>query len=316
MLRRYGHGDAEPAEDPRVSELRRCRGNPVVSVVTAPTGGAVTGDPFVYTPAPGFVGVDHFRYTVTNTTTGEASAEATVNLVVDRPPTCADGAAVTTVGEPVRITFSAFPCADPDGLSLLIHTGDAAHGTVVADLGGREVTYTPDPGFAGTDQFDFSASDNVSLSSPIRTMRVTVTPAATPTPAPAATPAPTSTPPPPAPVATTAPRTTPRSVSASIAKGVSLRLASDEAGTAKLTLSVDKATARRTKLDRKAKGRVKIGTRTAKLANGSVKVKVKLTAKARKALKAVRRLKAKLTVVATDAAGNSRTTTRTVVLKK
>jgi hypothetical protein len=30
----------------------------------------------------------------------------------------------------------------------------------------------------------------------------------------------------------------------------------------------------------------------------------------------VRRLKAKLTVVATDAAGNSRTTTRTVVLKK
>lgn len=189
--------------------------------------------------------------------------------------------------------------------------------TSAADFGGRDVTDTPDPGFAGTDQFEFSASDNVSLNSPTRTMRVTVTPAATPAPPPAATPAPApaSTPPPPAPVDTTAPRTKPRTVSASIAKGVSLRLASNEAGTAKLTLSVGTATARRTKLDRKAKGPVKIGTRTAKLATGSVKVKVNLTAKARKALRAVRKLKAKLTVVATDAAGNSRTTTLTVVLK-
>jgi hypothetical protein len=92
----------------------------------------------------------------------------------------------------------------------------------------------------------------------------------------------------------TAPKPTAKAVSASIAKGISLRLAGNEAGTAKLTLSVG----------------------TAKIVKGSVKVTVELTAKARKTLKRVHKLGAKLTIVATDAAHNSTTTTRTVLLQK
>jgi len=71
------------------------------------------------------------------------------------------------------------------------------------------------------------------------------------------------------------------------------------------------AAAGKPKLDRKAKGAVTIGTGTPKLVNGSVK----FTVRARKRLKRVRKLKALLTVVATDAAGNSATTTLTIVLK-
>jgi hypothetical protein len=300
---------------PKTLDFPSCDGagdNPVVAVVSPPIGGTVTGTPFVYTPAAGFVGVDHFRYTVKNTTTGETSAEATVNLVVNTPPACGDGTAATAVGQPLRIAFSVFPCSDADGSgNLMINTNDGAHGTAVSDFGGREVVYTPEPGFAGVDEFTFSASDSIAQTA-TRTMRVSVGQPAQPTP----TPTPISSDrPAPASADTTAPKTTAKTVSASIAKGVSLTLASTETGTAKLTLSVDKATARKLKLDRKAKGAVSIGTGTAKLVNGSVKVTVKLSAKARKALKRVRTLKARLTVVATDAAGNSATTALAVVVK-
>jgi hypothetical protein len=305
---------------PKTLDFPSCDGagtNPVITVVKPPIEGTVTGNPFVYTPAPGFIGVDDLRYTAKNTTTGETSAEATVNLVVNTPPTCGDGTATAIVGQPLRIAFSAFPCSDADDSgSLLIHTRDGAHGTAVSDFGGREVIYTPEPGFEGIDEFDFYATDSVSLPTATRTMRVTVAPAgqpiATPTPTPITS---DRTPPPPVSADTTAPKTTAKAVSASIAKGLSLTLAANEAGTAKLTLSVDKATARKLKLDRKAKGAVTIGTGTPKLVNGSVKFTVRLTAKARKRLKRVRKLKALLTVVATDAAGNSTTTTLTIVLK-
>jgi hypothetical protein len=196
---------------------------------------------------------------------------------------------------------------------MFIHTNDGAHGTVDSDFAALEVIYTPEPGFEGTDEFPFYGSDSAGLNTGTRTMRVTVARPAQPTPTPAPTPIASVTPP--AAADTTAPKTTAKAVSASIAKGVSLTLAGNEAGTAKLTLSVDKATARKLKLDPKAKGAVTIGTGTPKLVNGSVKFTIRLTATARKKLKRVRKLKALLTVVATDAAGNSATTTLTIVLK-
>lgn len=306
---------------PKTLAFPNCDGagdNPVVTITTPPTLGTVTGNPFVYTPAPGFKGVDHFLYSVKNTATGETSAQATVNLLVDTAPTCGDGTATTGVGQPLRIAFSVFPCSDADGGTMFIHTNDGAHGTVVSDFAALEVIYTPEPGFEGTDEFPFYGSGSAGLNTGTRTMRVTVAPPVQPTPTPAPTPIAsgpsTSAPSPPA-ADTTAPKTTAKASAASIAKGVSLTLASNEAGTAKLTLSVDKATARKLKLDRKAKGAVIIGTGAPKLVKGSVKFTVKLTAKARKVLKRVRKLKAKLTVVATDPAGNSTTTTLAVLLK-
>src|SRR5262249_11480170 len=154
----------------------------------------------------------------------ETSAEATVNLVVDTRPACADPTATAVVGQPVRIPFSAFGCSDVDGGNLLIHPSDGTHGTVESNFATLEVVYTPEPGFAGTDEFEFYASDGV-LQSAAKKMRVTVgAPAqATPTPTPI-----TSSTPPPAPADTTAPKATAKALSASIAKGVALTLTSNE----------------------------------------------------------------------------------------
>lgn len=303
---------------PLTTEFPRCEGageNPTITAT--PSIGTVTGVPFVYTPPAGFVGVDHFTYTVTNTATNETSLPATVSVVVNTPATCADAELTTPLDTPLRIPWKAFPCTDPDGQSLLIHADDnAANGDVDDDFGTGTVTYTPNPGFTGTDEFTFHASDGV-RDTPERTITVKVTPPvqADPSPTPAATVSPTPTPAGGggAPAAdTTAPSVAVKATGkATLAHGVTLTLTSDEAVTTKATLTVDKATARKYKLDKRAKGPVTVGTATAA---ASGKITIRLSAKARRAFKKAKRVKLTVTVVAADGAGNRTTKTLRVTL--
>ena len=69
---------------------------------------------------------------------------------------------------------------------------------------------------------------------------------------------------------------------------MTVTLTSNEPATATLTLTVDRATARKFKLDKKAKGPVTIGAGTATLGAGAKNATVKLSAKARKSLKKAR----------------------------
>jgi hypothetical protein len=266
-----------------------------VAIVTPPIGGALAGLPGQYTPFPGFHGTDHLLYTVTNAG-GETSQETALNIVVNTRPVCADGTATTEVNTPLKLTF---PCTDADGGSVLIRAEDGVHGVLDPDVG-TEFTYTPEAGFVGEDQISYVGLDGA-FQTPTRTLTITVTPAATATPAPTTAPAPlataTPTPPPPPPADRTAPKLTVKAGKASIAKGVTLALESDEPATAKITLTAGKNTA----------------TKSAKLTRGTTKVVLKLSAKARKALK--RTVKATLTVVATDAAGNRTTRKLSVRLK-
>jgi VCBS repeat-containing protein len=85
-----------------------------------------------------------------------------------------------------------------------------------------------------------------------------------------------------------------------VAKGVALVLTSDEPAIATLTLVA---------------GKHKV-TKSSTLRHGATKVTLKLPARSRKALKAKRTVKSTLTVVATDAAGNTTTKTVTVTLKR
>jgi hypothetical protein len=277
--------------------------NPGVTLVKNPTNGAVSGWPLVYTPNPGHHGFDNFGFTVTNPDTLETSGRIDVSVHTDSRPTCSDGTATTYIDQPVTIKFADFPCTDVDDTQRFIHTFDGPHGSVDSDLADGAATYTPQPGYEGTDEIDFYASDGVLMSSTSKlTITITRKPDPTPTPTPAATAAPaaTATPAPPAPPAavrdTTAPTVKAKAGKSSIAKGVALTLTCDEAGTAKLTVAAGKT---RT-------------TKNVKLAKGT-KVTVKLSAKARKALKKARRVTAKVTVVVTDAAGNR--TTRTLSVK-
>jgi len=295
-----------------VAVAPNCQGagaNPTVTIDLAPIGGTLDGFPGTYRPSAGFNGVDHFRYTVTNTTTGETSAVTEVNIVVNSLPTCSDGTATTPVNTPLVV---AFPCTDPDGNAVLIHTGDGQHGTVDPAVGTR-ITYTPEPGFVGTDTLTFFGSDGA-FQTAERTLTITVTAAATPAPTATATPDASSTPAPtatatpkplgspsPAPAGdTTAPTVTVKAGKASIAKGVALTFTSSELATAKLTLVAAKTTT----------------SKTTALTRGTTKLTLKLSAKARKALKAFKTVKATLTLVATDAAGNRATKKLSVTLKR
>jgi hypothetical protein len=93
-----------------------------------------------------------------------------IPLPCNRPPVANDDTASTTEQEPVTIAVLAND-TDPDGDTLTV-TGvtQPADGSAVVN-GDGTITYTPDPGFVGTDDFTYSISDGTSTS----TARVTVT---------------------------------------------------------------------------------------------------------------------------------------------
>ncbi|MGB3733681.1 MAG: Ig-like domain-containing protein [Ilumatobacter sp.] len=82
------------------------------------------------------------------------------NAVVDLngPPTAVDQAASTPGGSPVIVSVQD-GASDPDGDPLITTAaGPAANGTVIVNPDGT-VTYTPAPGFKGTDTFPFTIGD-------------------------------------------------------------------------------------------------------------------------------------------------------------
>ena len=123
----------------------------------------LSDDRLVYTPAPGFVGVDTFIYTVSD---GELTDPATVTVNVDiinQLPIAVDDFASTTANNPVNV-FVLDNDTDPD-----IVTGDliaisnfptsTAFGGIVS-LNGNALEYTPQSGFAGTDSFNYTIADS------------------------------------------------------------------------------------------------------------------------------------------------------------
>jgi hypothetical protein len=98
-------------------------------------------------------------------------------------------------------------------------------------------------------------------------------------------------------------------------KGLPVTVYCSEACVVETRVEVDAGTARKLKLGKKA---VTIGTGKASLpGQGSGKVTVKLTAKAKKALKRSKSLKVKIVTLARDSAGNaSKPATKTVTLKR
>jgi hypothetical protein len=289
-------------------------GNPYqVSSASDPPHGTVGGTPGAgtYTPDNGFHGRDEFTYRVTDST-NEISLPATVRILVDTAPTCADGFSSTPVNQTLRI---AFPCRDADGDGLFIEWSDGDHGIVDFDATTGEFVYAPAPNYVGPDSFVYAVRDDFGLTSgPDRTTTIDVKPA------PVATVVPTVTPPPPPPRDVTAPSVNLKTLATPLrqvlSKGLSIVLSTNENSTAQITLTVDKATARRLKLDRKAKKPVTVGSLNAALTPGTATLRIKLSSKAKRALKSAKTVKLLLAVVVTDTAGNKTTRTLTVTLKR
>lgn len=142
----------------------------VVSVTVPDRGAAVVTGPATvsYTPPSGFSGVATFSYTAADEDGNDTSA--TVSITVGPPPSAPDRAVTTPRGSPVDV---ALPVADELGRPFTIgRIGRPTHGAVALNPDGT-ITYTPDPGFVGVDEFSYEIVDadgNVAFGSVIVTV--------------------------------------------------------------------------------------------------------------------------------------------------
>ena len=162
--------DADPDGDPLL-----------LSEVSQPANGtaSIQGGRVLYTPDAGFTGVDTFTYNVVDPDGGAGSATVTVTVEEianpNQPPVARDDTATTQIDTPVSIAVLAND-SDPDNDVLsIIEVGAAASGTAV--ISGERITYTPAPGFIGSDSFTYTISDG-NGGSMTATVRVTVAQAA------------------------------------------------------------------------------------------------------------------------------------------
>jgi len=151
-----------------------------VLIGTAPANGTAVRNAdgtVTYTPAGSFTGTDSFTYTVRDTTTGtQVSNPATVTVTVipaaaPAAPVAVNDTATTVQGTVVGINLTANDTNCPPCTVAIVTS--PAHGTAVANspVAGA-VTYTPAPGFIGTDTFTYTASNAGGTSN---TANVTVT---------------------------------------------------------------------------------------------------------------------------------------------
>ncbi len=121
------------------------------------------GAAVMYTPAPGWSGVDVFSYTVSDGRGGTAAASVTiVVLAVNHAPAAQDDSAMTSMDVPVSIAVLEND-SDQDGDVFAIESvSHGLHGTVAAE--GSGVVYTPEAGFVGTDSFTYTVRDTQGLS--------------------------------------------------------------------------------------------------------------------------------------------------------
>ena len=150
-------------------------------IESAPTDG--TADPgigaILYTPDPGFEGVDSFVYSVSNATGLRDSATVTVTVIPppNAPPVANPDQTRTTPETPITISvlsndFDVDGSLDPS--SVVVTTPPTDGATVVASDG--IVTYTPDAGFEGEDLFEYTVADDQGAVSDPAAVTVTVGP--------------------------------------------------------------------------------------------------------------------------------------------
>lgn len=130
--------------------------------ITLPAHGTLALTPeqqLVYTPDPGFSGRDGFTYTVRDA--GGLPAQGSVTIEVtpqNQPPVAEPDAATLADGLPLRLDLVAND-NDPDGDPLRLVGLSLPAGGWIAVNPDQSVTYTPLPGFVGSDGFTYRVSD-------------------------------------------------------------------------------------------------------------------------------------------------------------
>lgn len=133
-----------------------------VQSVTQPANGTtvINADGTVrYLPRANFNGSDAFSYVVSDGRGGTATATVTITVTpVNDAPVAVNDSGATASGTAVTVTVLAND-QDVDGDALTVTAvTPGANGSVVLNANGT-VTYTPNAGFSGTDQFSYTISD-------------------------------------------------------------------------------------------------------------------------------------------------------------
>jgi hypothetical protein len=133
---------------------------------SSPAHGSLSGTPpnLTYTPNHNFTGFDLvvFRVEDSRGAADQANVYVSVYAPPNHPPTARGDSVRTPEGQPVTISLRARD-RDRDPLSYSLLTWSwcrcqVEHGTITGS--GSRWTYTPAPGYTGTDFFEFRATDD------------------------------------------------------------------------------------------------------------------------------------------------------------
>ncbi|HET8900047.1 MAG TPA: Ig-like domain-containing protein, partial [Rhodanobacteraceae bacterium] len=140
------------------------------AIVTPPTHGSVVlhGRTATYMPTLGYAGADSFTYTASTINGTSNVGTAGLTVLPGKLPLAQAGSAVTPYETPVSITLAASD-ANPGGPFALAYAivTPPQHGSIGdfdADAG--TLTYTPDSGYYGADEFRFNAATVNGTSAP------------------------------------------------------------------------------------------------------------------------------------------------------
>jgi hypothetical protein len=130
-----------------------------------------------YTPAAGFSGIETFTYTVQDNN-ALTSSQATVTVIVaPTGPTANDDSFNAIAGQAVTVNVLANdtdPTGTIDPTTLKITTAPNNGGILSVDPVSGMITYTAASGFSGTETFQYTVADNMSLTSAPATVTFTV----------------------------------------------------------------------------------------------------------------------------------------------
>lgn len=114
---------------------------------------------FIYNPFPSFTGGDLFSFIVNdgNANSAEAVVSVTVGVAANSPPVATPKSITVSTDTTFNGTLTGTD-ADFDPLTFSAGSTLAAHGTVIINSNGT-FSYTPDPGFTGSDTFSFKVND-------------------------------------------------------------------------------------------------------------------------------------------------------------